>query len=440
MSILPELKKYITLQVGSWHSQSLINRQRACPWNKAFEFQMPGKRDPGRQNSEMRKQETNMGRWGMEKSAFERRGMVLIGLRLSEEAIHFLLGNHDVWRKAFQEAKANRELEGWAKELAFHNARKLLRINQYLSIRENELREWQKAYMDWFHDMESIQRERKTNNRWIGSGMDREWVRNGMDGQGMRYKVSVEGTWPKGKMRDGTDSLGKGAQPENRGRDDQGSLVVSEQQIRWVSEKLFRIIIRALVKANGLALFVIDDGEFLWLRRSPCEEYTAEFQLALLGLDFSDLKEPVLDVGCGPNACLVEALRDHGVEAYGLDRLMSESSYIYASDWLDFQFAPAAWGTIISNMAFSNHFWHHHLRMDGQHVAYARKYMEMLQSLKQGGKFVYAPGLPFIERFLKETKGFAVSQNSLPPSFDSAEQNASSRFYVTHVYRQKINE
>jgi hypothetical protein len=61
-------------------------------------------------------------------------------------------------------------------------------------------------------------------------------------------------------------------------------------------------------------------------------------------------------------------------------------------------------GTITSNLGFSNHFNHHHLRKDGHFIEYAKTFMDILNSLKIGGSFYYAPDLPFIEKYLDRVK------------------------------------
>ena len=105
----------------------------------------------------------------------------------------------------------------------------------------------------------------------------------------------------------------------------------------------------------------------------------------------------ILDVGCGRELNLVNYLRDNGYEAYGIDRFNNNNPYYSKCDWLEHNFEPSKWGTIISNLGFSNHFIHHNLRVDGNFREYAQKYMEILASLKPNGSFHYAPDLPFIE-------------------------------------------
>ncbi len=198
---------------------------------------------------------------------------------------------------------------------------------------------------------------------------------------------------------------------------------------------------RFLLETNG-SHFQLVEKDQLMVRRVPCSEYEAPFQFELLGIERDRLQEPVLDLGCGSQARLVQALREQGVEAYGLERMASgETPFIYAVNWLDFSFVPDKWGTVISNMAFSNHFWHHHIHKAGYYTTYAKKYMEILRSLQVGGSFIYAPGLPFIEPLLEKSGDtYTVFCRELDqPSFelDILEGIDSSRWYVTQVIRER---
>lgn len=135
-----------------------------------------------------------------------------------------------------------------------------------------------------------------------------------------------------------------------------------------------------------------------------CAEYSPELQISVLGLDPEMIMQPVLDVGCGSDARLVHFLANRGIEVHGIDRHVHDSFCTTQADWLDFQFELNQWGTIISHLGFSNHFVHQHHRTDGNFVDYARKYMQMLNSLKEGGRFFYAPELPFIEIYLDQNR------------------------------------
>lgn len=133
----------------------------------------------------------------------------------------------------------------------------------------------------------------------------------------------------------------------------------------------------------------------------PCSEYNAVFQLEILDIDLEKICEPVLDVGCGFKAKLVHYLREQGIEAYGIDRsIEKKSSYVMETDWFKFKMEPNYWGTIISHLSFANHFKRNHFKKNGNHIIYARRYMDFLNSLKLGCSFFYTPDLPFIEQFL----------------------------------------
>ncbi|MEY4513187.1 MAG: hypothetical protein RLZZ450_5309 [Pseudomonadota bacterium] len=134
-------------------------------------------------------------------------------------------------------------------------------------------------------------------------------------------------------------------------------------------------------------------------REVVCSEYAPDLQLAVLGLSVASLAQPVLDVGCGEHATLVHALTSEGIEARGLDRVV-HSELATQSDWLSFVYGRARYGTVLSHLGFSLHFLHHHMAAGDMAYQYARAYMAILGSLVVGGRFVYTPGLPFIETLL----------------------------------------
>ncbi|NLG49667.1 MAG: class I SAM-dependent methyltransferase [Chloroflexi bacterium] len=149
-----------------------------------------------------------------------------------------------------------------------------------------------------------------------------------------------------------------------------------------------------------------------------CEEYPVPLQLDVLGLGPDQLREPILDVGCGSRGLLVAHLRALGLEAYGIDRQIEPAEGLYEADWLEYPLAPSTWGTILSHMAFSNHFLFHHLYKRGTPEAYARRYMELLRGLQVGGMLLYTPGLPFIERLLPPDE-FQVERHNVPAARQS---------------------
>ncbi len=135
-----------------------------------------------------------------------------------------------------------------------------------------------------------------------------------------------------------------------------------------------------------------------------CHEYCAELQLEILQININKIVSPVLDIGCGNQGNLVKYLRANEIEAFGCDRFAEESPFLSCQDWFEFEYGKNKWGTITSNLGFSNHFNHHHLRSDGQFIEYAKTYMNILNSLKIGGSFHYAPDLPFIEKYIDQSK------------------------------------
>lgn len=170
-----------------------------------------------------------------------------------------------------------------------------------------------------------------------------------------------------------------------------------------------------LSQTNGF-IKDINDPESKFTPEVTCSEYSAEFQIKLLNINIDTIVEPVLDIGCGKNATLVRYFRSKGIEAYGLDRLCNGNEKYFRVDWLDFEFLPHSWGTIVSNLSFALHFTNHHYRKDGEYILYARKYMEILNSLKVPGAFYYAPGLPFIEAHLPKDK-FKTFTNRINEDF-----------------------
>jgi SAM-dependent methyltransferase len=149
--------------------------------------------------------------------------------------------------------------------------------------------------------------------------------------------------------------------------------------------------------------------ENIILKQVVCSEYTPDFQLGLLGMDAKNLMSPVLDLGCGKQGILVTYLRSLGHQAFGVDRIVEQVPGLREADWFDLEFKPSSWGTVISHMAFSNHFLFHHRYKNGNPTRYAQMYMQVLNGLKPGGRFIYSPGLPFIEQYLPE-ESFSIQR------------------------------
>lgn len=151
----------------------------------------------------------------------------------------------------------------------------------------------------------------------------------------------------------------------------------------------------------------------------PCFEYSALLQTDLLGLNIQHIQQPVLDVGCGEKANLVHYLKSMNIDVMGIDRLCDENELTHQADWLEYDFQPDTWGTIISHLGFTNHFRFQHLQLHGNAETYAGKFMDILHSLKPGGSFYYSPGLEFIEQFLPANKYRVVTKNSGISDFKS---------------------
>jgi len=143
-----------------------------------------------------------------------------------------------------------------------------------------------------------------------------------------------------------------------------------------------------------------------------CSEYTPKLQIDILQISIEHLIQPVLDIGCGSNGQLVSYLINQGIEIYGIDRYKYTRSHLITADWLEYDYGIEKWGTIVSNLGFSNHFNHHNLREDGNYLAYGKTYMNILHSLKIGGYFHYAPDLPFIEIYL-DNKQFELRKHEI---------------------------
>lgn len=187
--------------------------------------------------------------------------------------------------------------------------------------------------------------------------------------------------------------------------------IFSDEEIDHLFHSHYKNLQTFLLDSNGYEIFKNYKKRFD-LFTVKCAEYTPKFQLSLLHIHLSTLKQPLLDVGCGKRGSLVQFLRENGIEAYGIDRNVQNLNYLQKTNWFDYTFPPNSWGTIISHMAFSNHFRHHHLRIDGNFESYAKKYMEILKSLQCGGSFIYAPSLSFIEDILRSsTDVYAVKTN-----------------------------
>ena len=185
----------------------------------------------------------------------------------------------------------------------------------------------------------------------------------------------------------------------------------SQAELNAVSHEHYMNLCNWLVHTNAFAGKMYS-GDQEYAVPVACSEYPPDLQLSILKIDLKLLIEPVLDIGCGRELNLVNYLRDNGIEAYGIDRFDNDNPYYVKTDWLEYNFGIQKWGSLISNLGFSNHFIHHNLRADGNFRGYAKKYMEILNSLKTGGSFYYAPDLPFIEKHLDKAN-YLFTENTI---------------------------
>lgn len=176
-----------------------------------------------------------------------------------------------------------------------------------------------------------------------------------------------------------------------------------EYSLEEVSKRHYENLKRWLTESNRISTQIYSETQ-LYIHPVVCSEYSAEFQCKVLNIRVETLNQPILDIGCGNEACLLRFFNSKGFDVFGIDRFETNFDNTIMSDWLNFDYGSEKWGTIVSNMAFSNHFVHHHYRNDGDFLNYATKYMAILNSLKIGGSFYYSPDLPFIESYLDPIK------------------------------------
>ena len=192
---------------------------------------------------------------------------------------------------------------------------------------------------------------------------------------------------------------------------------ISNQQLflEQIEARHYERIKILIIKTNP-AIYRINRNEDIIAKQFVCAEYSAQFQIDLFEIDINSLKEPILDIGCGEHGYLVEYLRNNNLEAYGIDRVHKSERYFENSNWLEFNYSQKNWGTIISNLSFSNHFINHFLQNDKVDILYAQIYMKILKSLSVGGRWIYAPSVPFIEDLLQYDQ-YHLCRNSINTTF-----------------------
>ena len=186
---------------------------------------------------------------------------------------------------------------------------------------------------------------------------------------------------------------------------------LNESHIMSIEMKHYKNLKQWLIESNKFVKNIYSNKQNCVIPVA-CTEYSPELQIQLLQIDLNCLKEPILDIGCGKKGNLVNYFKERGLDSFGIDRFVISEANFNNTDWLKYEYGIEKWGTIISNLGFSNHFNHHHLRVDGNYVEYAKKYMEILKALKVGGKIYYAPSLSFIEPYLDKSE-FFIEQKTI---------------------------
>lgn len=176
-----------------------------------------------------------------------------------------------------------------------------------------------------------------------------------------------------------------------------------KNSIDEISKNHYQKLKNWLVRFNSFAEEIYSNADQI-IKSVPCSEYSYNLQIDIFRIDVERLISPVLDIGCGKHGNLVKYLNSKEIEVYGIDRYKFDSDILQTFDWLEYDYGINKWGTIISNLGFSNHFHNHNLRKDGNYIEYGKTFMNILNSLKVGGCFYYAPDLPFIEIYLDQNK------------------------------------
>jgi hypothetical protein len=215
---------------------------------------------------------------------------------------------------------------------------------------------------------------------------------------------------------------------------------LAERRIEGVCERLLSERARRRSIEEDIAALATLVAPFV-ARSVVCAEYDPELQLRVLGLEATALPEPVLDLGCGPEARLVRWLRERGISAAGIDRHAGCDAVIEA-DFLEHPLGTERWGAIVSHHGFSLHFIHHHLGSEQMAARYAARTLQILFALRPGGVFAYAPGLPFFEPVLSRA-GWLVQRvelgaalaDRIPPEL--AERAGASVAYCAQIRRSR---
>jgi len=194
--------------------------------------------------------------------------------------------------------------------------------------------------------------------------------------------------------------------------------------LKKVPPHLMEIQIEKIVNKHRIKLLTIFQ-EIIYsqneiVQKKLCSEYSLILQIQVLRLEISSLLEPILDVGCGEKALFVKECIFNKKEVSGIDQyIVQDLSNIFCKNWLEYDYKMNKWGSIISHMAFTNHFKYHISNQTNYINLYEKKYFEILESLKIGGSFYYSPSIPEIEQNI-DSKNYEIQryENVVDKSFN----------------------
>jgi len=181
------------------------------------------------------------------------------------------------------------------------------------------------------------------------------------------------------------------------------------KDLNKIPTEVVNIHIEKIVTNHRIKLLTIlqeiFSGQSEFTQKKICSEYSYKLQKQVLRLKINSLLEPILDIGCGENAFLVKECINNKKEIFGIDQYIVQNlDNIFCKNWLEYNYEKKKWGSIISHMAFTNHFKYHVSHQTNYVKQYMEKYIEILSSLKIGGSFYYSPSMPEIEQNVDKEK------------------------------------
>lgn len=115
------------------------------------------------------------------------------------------------------------------------------------------------------------------------------------------------------------------------------NIQAKEESIENISNKHYRKLKQWLLENNPFAEDIYNKTN-RQVSPIPCSQYSAELQIKILNIDLSNLRQPVLDIGCGKESFLVNYLKSRNFDAVGIDRFKFSSSNLITTDWLEYNY------------------------------------------------------------------------------------------------------